>query len=213
MSGPVVGRIVIWSSGLVHLPRHRPKPTNAVQLLFLHFRVPAGDLRGFLSAWQASRTTSRGGMAGDCVALLLWLVEPCICRPDHRVDSFQLCGRDHTGQRATKSIDAPRRADLCRRYQSRRAWLLQVRRVLSHQPQCGTEHGLRPWRDHSPPRNFVLHLHADRISCRCLPRRSTRIQVPSLRLVRDLFPPPDRRTHTSSQGDDAAVWTTVDLSL
>ena len=97
------------------------------------------------------------------------------------------------------------------RRQSRRARLLQVRGLPGRQRRRAPRRRHAHGGDRAAARHLVLHVHADRVPGRRLPR-SRALRRRSLRALRQLLSAPDRGTDPASPRDDAAVRGADELS-
>ncbi len=120
------------------------------------------------------------------------------------VDRVQLRHRPAADRRRLAPRRAVRGPHGRRRRRSSGARHLQICRLPCRQPQCDLFH--RPCGRHpAAGRDFLLHLHPDRLPGRRLPGQGRALPAAALRAVRHLFPASDRGTDPAPQGHDPAV--------
>jgi hypothetical protein len=155
----------------------------ALQLLPVHFRVPAAGASGLRAAGAMAGAPSPRGLSGAGLLGLLWLVELEIPGADclfHPVQFRMGPGRAQHGawppsDPSHASASAPGAGH---RGEPRCPGVLQIRRFPCHFPQRRPGVGLAGAGHHPAIGHFILHLRADYLLGGCLSRRVAEARLP-----------------------------------
>ena len=145
-----------------------------------------------------------GDLAGAGVAGVLFRQQLAVCTAAAGVGRVQLFDRLAADRRAAAPHAAICGPDDRRRRRSSGARHLQICRLPRRQSQRAVFD--RVYRQHpAAGRDFILHLHPDRVPGRRLPGQCRALRAAALRAVRHLFPASDRGADPASQGHDPAI--------
>ena len=173
---------------------------NSYPFIFLFLPVV---LAGYFALGRGGNLAP-GDLAGAGLAGVLLRRQLAVRAAAAGLDRVQLRHRLSADRAAAAPRGAIRGADGRRRRRSAGARHLQICRLSRRQSQRAVFDRL--CRPHpAAGRHFLLHLHPDRVSGRCLPRQRRALRAAALRAVRHLFPASDRGADPAPPGHDPAV--------
>ena len=184
-------------------------------LQFSHFPVSfsAAHARHVLPALTLLRAEAGEGLAHTRVALFLRLVESNLHAADRRLDAGEFHVRPAHRRGGEGGAIGHGVAHIRRHRESAPPRLFQIRQFFRDQCERRLRHALEPRADHPAARHLVFHVHADRVSRGCAPRRGVRIRPRRLPALHHILPASHRGADHPPQRDDAAVPRAEDVPL